>query len=129
MLLRKSENRYEWDYNKNSKKPTEISKGSYYEAWWIGKECRHEYQMRVNIKTMGCGCPYCAKKRVLNGFNDIAFLKPEWLSLFDYDKNELMPNELMPNTAKRLWWKCVNNHSYQKSGNAMIRSTKCPYCK
>lgn len=119
----------EWDYEKNVKLPSEISKCSYYEAYWIGKQCKHKYQMKVSLKTSGCACPYCSNKRVLKGYNDLATTHPEWLILFDYNKNSFSPNEIVAGTSKSIWWLCKNGHSYERNGNKMLRSTKCPYCK
>lgn len=119
----------EWDYKKNFNKPTEVSKGSYYEAWWIGRNCGHKYQMKVSLRVLGCECPYCSNKRVLKGYNDLATTQPEWLNIFDYQKNTLLPEEVVAGTAKSIWWKCSNGHSFKKSGNRMLKSGRCPYCK
>lgn len=119
----------EWDYDKNSKKPTEISKGSHYEAWWIGKECKHEYQMLVHLRVTGCGCPYCSNKRLLKGYNDLSTTHPELLKYFDYKKNRFTPEDVFAGTAKNIWWLCENGHSFERNGNKMLRSSKCPYCK
>lgn len=119
----------EWDYEKNSKEPTNVSKGSFYEAWWTGKNCGHKYQMKVSLRVLGCECPYCSNKRVLKGYNDLSTTNPEWLDMFDYQKNDFLPNEIVAGTAKQIWWKCDNGHTFQRNGNKMLKSSKCPYCK
>jgi len=119
----------EWDYSRNEKSPFEVSKGSYYNAWWIGKECGHNYQMQVLVKVNRGNCPYCSNRRILSGFNDLATKRPELLSFFDYKKNIAKPNEVATNTTKILWWKCAEGHSFQKSGKEMVKSKVCPICK
>lgn len=119
----------EWDYDKNNTLPSEVSKGSHYNAWWVGKDCQHRYQMTVYLRTLGCGCPYCANKRVLAGYNDLETTNPELLKIFNYQKNNFIPKEIVAGTAKPIWWLCENGHSFQRTGNRMLRSNKCPYCK
>ena len=53
----------EWNYEKNTIKPTEISAKSNEKVWWIG-ECGHEWQATVNSRTMlKTNCPICAEER------------------------------------------------------------------
>ena len=53
----------EWNYKKNTIKPTEISAKSNEKVWWIG-ECGHEWQATINSRTMlKTNCPICAEER------------------------------------------------------------------
>lgn len=52
----------EWDNEKNLLKPTEVSHGSRADIWW---KCKHGHSWKAPIysRTVGCGCPQCAKTR------------------------------------------------------------------
>ena len=53
----------EWNYDKNSIKPTEVSAKSRKKVWWIGT-CGHEWQASINSRTMlKTNCPICAEER------------------------------------------------------------------
>ncbi len=66
----------QWDQKRNTHKPSEVTFGSNKKVWWIG-ECGHNWEASVNDRTQGQGCPYCAGKRVLKGFNDLETLSPK----------------------------------------------------
>jgi len=52
----------EWNYNKNDKLPEEVVPGSGQYAWWICRECGHEWYARINHRNNDCGCPECLIK-------------------------------------------------------------------
>ena len=50
----------EWDYDKNSLKPNEITKGSNKRIWWKCKICGYEWQSSPNNRTRkNSSCPKC----------------------------------------------------------------------
>jgi hypothetical protein len=50
----------EWDYEKNSKSPTEVGPGYVYAAWWrCTKDKNHSWQSIVKNRVKGDGCPLC----------------------------------------------------------------------
>jgi len=52
----------EWNYKKNPKNPEEYTPGSGQYAWWICKDCGHEWYTRINHRNNDCGCPECLIK-------------------------------------------------------------------
>jgi DNA-directed RNA polymerase subunit RPC12/RpoP len=51
----------EWDFDRNIKKPTEVSRVSLYPVWWKGS-CGHEWKDKIfNRAVEGAGCIYCEK--------------------------------------------------------------------
>lgn len=52
----------EWDYEKNTLVPTEITMGSNKKIWWKCSKCEFEWQAVVNNRINGRGCPKCAKE-------------------------------------------------------------------
>lgn len=118
----------EWS-DKNNINPIEISAGSNQKIIW---ECelKHEWTISPNSRTsQRSGCPYCANKKILKGFNDLASLNPEIAKFWDFDKNVLTPYELGNGSGKKVWWLCEKNHSFEMTiWNRVKNGKNCPYC-
>lgn len=107
----------EWHPTKNGTlKPIDVQAGSNRKVWWIGK-CGHEWEVAINSRNrQNSGCPYCANKKVLIGYNDLQTTHPELSQEWDYDKNKSMvdkkgndistPYKVCVNSSHKLWWKC-----------------------
>jgi hypothetical protein len=50
----------EWNHELNSKKPSEISSGSDFLAWWTDEQ-GHTWQQKVQVRSRGVGCSECAQ--------------------------------------------------------------------
>jgi len=116
----------EWDITKNPIPVTTLSKGSRYNAWWLCND-NHSYDMAVKKRTAGRGCPYCAGKRILVGFNDLATTHPELAKEWDTDKNSLPATAISYGSSEKAWWLCSHNHSWQTSPNRRSKNN-CPIC-
>ncbi len=118
----------EWDYEKNEIKPTEITYGSTEKVWWkCGKG--HSWQGTVNGRTYNnSGCPICSNQMLLEGYNDLATLKPELLSMWNYPKNTLKPTEVMPFSNTKVWWICEKGHEWEAEVQNISNGRRCPYC-
>lgn len=68
-----------------------ITFGSNKIVWWKGS-CGHEWQASVKSRSAGEKCPICSGKRVVEGINDLATLKPELVKEWS-DKNTLKPTD------------------------------------
>ena len=119
----------EWHPYKNAPlTPADVTIGSHRKIWWLGS-CGHEWEAEVKSRHAGRGCPYCAGRLLLNGFNDLATTNPEVLQEWDYENNEINPNEIQAGSHKKVWWKCKKGHSWQASPNHRISKGRgCPYC-
>jgi len=120
----------EWHPIKNAPlTPCNIMPGSNKRVWWICKTCKREWQASVNNRcNKSSGCPYCSGNIRKKGENDLATLFPELLKEWDYQKNNNLPNEYSPKSAKKVWWICSRcRQSWQRS--IRIRTnTKSLYC-
>ena len=102
--------------------------GSGEKVWW---KCSlgHEWQMPINERSKGNGCPYCSNHRVLEGFNDLSTLRPdlavEW---HPYKNAPLKPSGVLATSTRRLWWKCSQGHEWQASAHDRRQGSRCPYC-
>jgi len=119
----------EWDYNKNVLKPTEIPKGSKKEIWWMCKN-GHSYMSYTYNRIRGVGCPVCAGKKIVPGFNDLGTLYPELLKDWDYEKNTENPMRIAGGSNKKAWWKChVCGHEWETMVYSRTKmKAKCPKC-
>lgn len=121
----------EWHPIKNGNlKPSEVLSKSNKKAWWMcGKG--HEWQTTVDRRTVGgTSCPFCANRKLLQGFNDLQTRYPEIAAEWHPTKNaDLKPTDVMPFTHKKVWWLCVKGHEWQTSvANRTGKKASCPYC-
>lgn len=109
---------------------TAISAGSNKIVRWKGAECGHEWTAQVNSRRAGNGCPYCANRKTLPGFNSLADLFPDMLSSWDYEKNDVDPTEIAPGRNAPAHWKCPEcSHGWKTSPNNRTNAgSGCPSC-
>lgn len=119
-----------WDYEQNTISPEEVLYGSAKKIFWkcgLGhtwKESVADYVKKTEEK-----CPYCSKRKVLLGFNDIATLYPEYASQWDYTLNDRHPEEFTERHGYLAYWKCENGHGWRRKINARIQDKSgCPEC-
>lgn len=121
----------EWNYEKNEGlTPQDVTSNSNKLVWW---KCSkgHEYQAKIGDRNKGNGCPYCAGKKVLRGFNDLKSNNPSLSSEWNYERNgELTPENVTSNSSRRVWWKCSKGHEWQGIIYNRNRGwSKCPWCR
>lgn len=120
----------EWNTEKNGDLlPTMVSPGSRKKVWW---RCAlgHEWEAEIVNRTTGkTGCPYCAGKKVLSGFNDLLTLNPNLAAEWDVQKNGILsPTMVSLHSGKIVWWKCTNGHEWQETIANRVNERGCPYC-
>ena len=123
----------QWDYEKNAGvHPSELLPSSHERVWWRC-ERGHCWQAVVfsRTKEKTAGCPYCAGRKVLPGFNDLATLKPkvagEWYQALNA---ALRPEDVTLGSNKKVWWKCSDGHVWQAAIYSRTRKkgSGCPVC-
>ena len=80
--------------------------------------------------SMGKGCGICHGKQVSKA-NSLLSLRPDLASEWDFEKNgKLTPSEITCGSAKKIWWKCLENknHSWQVAVFNRNDGYGCPYC-
>ena len=119
----------EWNYKKNDGlTPLDIMPNSNKKAWW---KCRqgHEWQATIASRNNGNGCPYCANLYVIKGENDLYTVNPSLADEWNYEKNNrLTPMDVLPNSNKKVWWKCNKGHEWQATITNRNRGRGCPIC-
>lgn len=122
----------QWDKEKNGNlTPQNVTAYSNRKVWWKC-DLGHQYQAAVASRTMqGGGCPYCAGKKVLPGFNDLATLFPDLAAQWHPTLNGgVRPQMVTAGAHRKVWWECSLGHVWK----AMIYSRTgpkrcgCPIC-
>lgn len=119
----------EWDYDKNGNlKPEHVTTSSGKKVWWKCKQ-QHSWETTIAKRTNGSQCPYCIGKLPIVGETDLKTINPTLASEWDYKKNgDLNPEHITCGSAKKVWWKCIHNHSWEAIISSRFRGSQCPYC-
>ncbi len=97
--------------------------------WWICP-LRHTWLASASNRASGKGCPICAGRTVLAGFNDLHHNFPEVAKLWNHQRNSpVSPKDVFAKTPKKFWWQCALGHEWQQSVQKVVDSKEpCPYC-
>lgn len=123
----------EWDYSLNKDDPKNLSLQTSKKVWWKCSK-NHSWQncIRNRVNKKGIDCPYCSNRKILPGFNSLKVLYPKILKEWDYSLNKeiIDPDNILPNSKIKVWWKCIKGHSWNVNILLRVRdNTGCPYCK
>ena len=53
---------------------------------------------------------------------------PELLAEWDYEKNRIDPASVTIGSHKKVWWKCIEGHSWNSMIKSKANGRGCPYC-
>ena len=119
----------EWNYEKNGNlKPEHFAANSNKKVWW---KCNkgHEWQAAISTRNKGHRCPYCSGIKVFKGHNDLQTVNPTLAKEWNYERNAgLTPTDVMPNSGRKVWWKCCNGHEWQARIANRNHGNGCPEC-
>lgn len=126
-----------WDYNKNADLPDLIKFTRPEKYWW---KCDKGHSYQATIKTMRkynecIACKtnnkepidYAIRYGLIKGVNDFKTINPEMAEEWDYDKNNLLPEDSLYSSNKEVWWKCKKCGCSWLSN--MNQRKNCPECK
>ena len=119
-----------WHPTKNGRlTPRDVTSGTSRKVWWRC-ELGHEWEAAVAGRVRGSGCPVCAGKTVLKGFNDLASRYPILAKEWHPTKNgATTPENVTALSNKSAWWICGRGHEYKAAVSARVSdSSGCPYC-
>ena len=130
----------EWNYQKNGKLiPEEVPVSSNKSVWW---KCNkgHEWKTLICDRTgkNKTGCPYCANRKIIPGYNDLATYSPHLVKEWDFEKNKGLidgngadistPDKVSPVSGNSVWWKCEKGHEWKAKISNRTNGNGCPYC-
>jgi hypothetical protein len=110
------------------REPHDYTKGSSLEVVWWCEEGSHPFTMRIEPRTRGCGCPYCASRLILPGFNDFATRHPQLAADWHRYLNRKNADEVMPGSNDEHHWRCKNGHVLRRSIPHRVASGGCVEC-
>ena len=106
----------------------DFSPSSNKKVWWICPK-GHEWQAVIANRVKGSNCPYCQGRYAIKGENDLQTVNPCLAKEWNYKKNNgLTPMDVLPNSEKKVWWKCKNGHEWKADVGHRNRGSGCPYC-
>lgn len=122
----------QWDEEKNGVlHPNNVTAGSNRRVWWE-YEKGHSYRAMIAQRVQrGDGCPYCANRKVLPGFNDLATAAPlvakQWHETLN---GALTPEMVTAGSHKKAWWQCSYGHAWKAAiySRAGVQQCGCPVC-
>jgi len=119
----------EWDHGSNGgRKPYMFARGSGELIWW---KCSkgHSWQATINGRTSRkTGCPECAGQRAGED-NNLAVRFPSLVPEWNVAQNgDLAPDNVVPGSGRRVWWKCNKGHEWLATINSRVRGYGCPFC-
>lgn len=121
----------QWDQKRNGPlTPRQVTPTSNRKVWWLCPR-GHSFQAVIAARTNGSDCPYCANRKVLKGFNDLATLHPrvaaEWHPTLN---GALTPEQVTPGSRKKVWWRCAFGHVWKAAIYSRTGPKKCgcPVC-
>lgn len=121
----------QWHPTKNGNLvPQRVSPYSNRKVWWICPQ-GHEYSAVIATRTeRGSGCPYCAGRKVLVGFNDLATVEPEVTKQWHPELNgTLTPGQVTVASHKKVWWQCHEGHVWRAVIYSRTKARSgCPVC-
>ena len=106
--------------------PETVSSGSGKKLSWKCSK-KHSWDASVtNRALLGSGCPYCTRKIVIKGENDLASEHPELIDECDgWD-----PSEFFSGSNLKMPWVCKLGHRWEaKIVERALRNSKCPFCR
>lgn len=120
----------EWDYERNVfVKPNELTKGSNKKVWWLCSECGYSFKKTINARTSGQGCPVCAGKKALVGYNDLFTVAPLLKKEWHYERNQKTdPQKMTKGSDEKVWWKCEKGHEWEATISSRVAGCGCPVC-
>lgn len=118
----------EWDAERNGDlSAATVGPGSSRKVWWKGP-CGHRWQAVVNKRALyGQNCPYCSRRRVLPGDNDLATVRPDLAAEWD-TSNELRADQVLPKSGRKATWRCASGHIWETTPHKRSNGRGCPYC-
>lgn len=122
----------QWDFEKNAGvRPSDLTAYSNRRVWWRCEK-GHSYMAAVSARVRtSSGCPYCAGRKVLPGFNDLATKKPLVAAQWDFDLNgDLTPQLVSAGSRNKVWWRCSQGHCWRAAiyARTAAKGTECPVC-
>ena len=120
----------QWDTERNFPlQPECISASTSRKVWWKDDLGHSWYQSIYSRTALKCGCPVCAGRKILSGFNDLATTHPLLAAQWHPSLNGgLSPQQVSAGSGRKVWWICEKGHEWQALIASRVRGCGCPIC-
>lgn len=110
--------------------PYDVTCGTRRAVFWQCKNnSKHIWSANIDNRSKNRGCPYCAGKLPSEDYN-LLICNPELCEEWNYEKNDKMPEEYLPNSSKKVWWKCIIcGHEWKSAIYSRNNGNGCHKCK
>ena len=98
--------------------------------WRCEVHHEHKWEGTINQFQKLRKCPFCANLRPSATYN-LAMAFPEIASEWHPSKNEAHPEEVLPGSTKKVWWRCKTDHRHEWNISPYARISNesgCPIC-
>ena len=83
----------------------------------------------IKHRNNGSGCPFCSGLKAIRGETDLQTINPSLAKEWNYEKNDgITPMDILPNSGKKVWWKCSKGHEWEAVIAQRNNGRGCPYC-
>ncbi len=128
-----------WDWDANEVSPFELGKRSEVKVWWICPHGHEHYQQTPRYKaSRNLGCPKCNVElrnkarnlELIKQKGSIADTHPELILEWDYERNDILPQSILPGSHTKVWWKCkyCEKSFYMNPNSRTTLNYGCPEC-
>lgn len=108
--------------------PDEVTSKSNKMVWWVCKKnSSHEWKAAISSRRSD-NCPFCLNKRV-NQDNCLSTLYPSLCKDWEYRSNNIHPDNVVPGSGKKVWWKCRENHRVFEPIRERVNRNSCSVCE
>lgn len=118
----------QWDFSKNNPLvPSMVAAKSHKRVWWICDK-EHSYISSIDNRVRGRGCPYCSRKIVIAGENDLESQNP-FLAKEYSSKNQEKAGLVFARSHKKVLWKCtLCGNEWKATVDSRMAGNGCPTC-
>lgn len=96
---------------------------------WKHLGMNHSFHSSPRIIRHGHGCSVCARKEVLEGYNDLFSCQKELCNEWDYERNIKGPEKYTEHSGEYVYWKCgCCGYGWRAQINSRSKGTGCPNC-
>lgn len=123
--------KYDFERNKEIDLDS-LTTASSKKVWWKCVSCGNSWLAAISSQTdlkKQHGCPYCSGRFVIKGKTDLLSQKTEIIKEWDWEKNEIKPDEVSCFSSRSVFWKCSEcGHSWKQTVANRVGGSGCPKC-
>lgn len=119
-----------WDWESNTKDPSEITRSSSHHVDLRCPECKYMWTTSAyNFFTLGSRCSLCINRVTVPGVNDVVTTDSDIILNQWSSKNTIDPRYYVRGSNKKAYWECGNGHvRYVSIAAVVVDGDRCLLC-